>query len=48
MIIGIYTLLMVLLGGGSTEVFYVDNLEKGVKKYVDDKDTKKEILDTLK
>jgi hypothetical protein len=48
MLIGLYTLIMMLLGGGSTEIFYVDNLEKGVKKYVDDKDTKKEILDTLK
>jgi hypothetical protein len=32
---------MSLLGSGSAEVFYLDNLEKGIKEYVVDKDRKK-------
>ena len=32
---------MSLLGGGSTEVFYLDNLEKGIKEHVVDKDRRK-------
>ena len=30
-----------LFGGGSLEVFYIDKIEKGVNKYVTDKDRKK-------
>ena len=32
-----------LFGGGSLEVFYIDKIEKGVSKYVTDKDRKKEL-----
>ena len=32
-----------LFGGGSLEVFYIDKIEQGVKKYVIDKDRKKEL-----
>ena len=32
-----------LFGGGSLEVFYIDKIEQGVKKYVTDKDRKKEL-----
>ena len=32
-----------LFGGGSFEVFYIDKIEQGVKKYVTDKDRKKEL-----
>lgn len=34
-------MIMSLFGGGSTEVFYLDNLEKGIKEYVVDKDRRK-------
>lgn len=43
MIIGIYTFLTLLFGGGSVDQFYIDQIDKGVKKYVADKDRKKEI-----
>jgi hypothetical protein len=32
-----------LFGGGSLEVFYIDKIEQGVKKYVTDKDRKKNL-----
>ena len=32
-----------VFGGGSLEVFYIDKIEDGVKKYVTDKDRKKEL-----
>jgi hypothetical protein len=48
MIIGIATLLMMLFGIGGTDVFYMDKLEEGVKKYVVDKDRKKECKAILK
>lgn len=48
MIIGIVAFFTILFGGGSPEIFYVDNIDKGVKKYVVDKDIKKELTDTLK
>lgn len=48
MLIGIATLISILLFGGAGEIFYVDNLEKGIKKYVLEKDRKKEILADIK
>ena len=33
----------ILFGGGSLEVFFIDEIEKGVNKYVTDKDRKKEL-----
>jgi hypothetical protein len=48
MLIGLATLISILLFGGAGELFYVDNLEKGIKKYVEEKDRKKEILTDLK
>ena len=43
MIIGLVTLLISLFSGGGLEVFYIDEIEKGVDKYVNDKDRKKEL-----
>ena len=34
-------MIMSLQGNGSAEVFYLDNLEKGIKEHVADKDRKK-------
>ncbi len=48
MIIGTIALLTLLFGGGGLDFFFVDNLEKGVKEYVIEKDRKKEILADLK
>jgi len=48
MIIGIATLLMMLFGGGSIDVFYIDKIEQGVKKEVTDKDRKKDLQGDLK
>ena len=48
MIIGLLTLLASLLTGGSQEIFYVDNIDKGVKEYVEDKPRKKELTVILK
>ena len=36
-------IISILSGGGSLEVFYIDKIELGVKKYVTDKDRKKEL-----
>ena len=36
------------MGGAGAEMFYVDKMDKGVKKYVVDKDRKKDMLDSLK
>ena len=42
------TLFAVIFGGGSVDVFYIDKIEKGVKKYVTDKDRKKELAGYFK
>ena len=47
MIVGTIALLTLLFGGG-LDFFFIDNLEKGVKEYVIEKDRKKEILADLK
>ena len=47
MIVGAIALLTILFGGGF-DYFFIDNLEKGVKEYVIEKDRKKEILADLK
>ena len=38
MIVGLATLIMILFGGGSVEVFYIDKIEEGIKKEVTDKE----------
>lgn len=48
MIIGIVALFSVLFFGGAQEYFFIEKLEKGVKKYVVDKDRSKDILADLK
>ncbi len=48
MIVGIVTLFGMLFFGGSQEYFFVESLEKGVKEYILDKDSSKEILAGLK
>lgn len=48
MIIGTIYLLSVLFGGGFIDAFFVGQLEPGVKKYVVDKEVRKEILSELK
>lgn len=48
MIIGLVTLFALIFGGGSVDVFYIDKIEKGVKKYVTDKDRKAELNGYLK
>ena len=48
MIVGLLTLFTVLFFGGSTEYYFVTKLEKGVKTYVEDKATRKDILNDLK
>ena len=48
MIVGIATLITALFLGGPAQIFYVDNIEKGIKKHVVEKDRKKEILSEIK
>jgi len=48
MIIGTIALISMLFFGGVSEYFLIDKLEKGVKKYVVDKERKKEITADLK
>lgn len=48
MIPGIIALLTLLFFGGPQEYFFIEKLEKGVKKYVIEKDRSKEILTELK
>ena len=48
MIPALIALFSILFFGGPGEIFYVDNLEKGVKKYVVEKEIKKEILGDIK
>jgi hypothetical protein len=48
MIIGIATLIMMLFGAGNQEIFFMDKLDQGIKKYVTDKDRKKELQSVLK
>ena len=43
MLIGLFTLLLGIFGVGSEDVFYLDKIDKGVKKYVTDKERKKEL-----
>jgi hypothetical protein len=48
MLIGLATLISVLFFGGVNEYFLIDKLDKGAKKYVVDKERKKEITADLK
>lgn len=48
MIPALIALFSILFFGGAEEVFFVDHLEKGVKKYVIEKDRSKEIVLELK
>lgn len=48
MLVGIATLFMMLFGGGSLDVFYIDKIEQGIKKEVVDKDRKKDLQNDLK
>ena len=48
MIVAIASLITALFLGGPAEIFYVDNLEKGIKKQVLEKERKKEILSEIK
>lgn len=48
MIPALITLIVALFLGGPSEIFYVDDLEKGIKKYVVDKERKKELLSEYK
>jgi hypothetical protein len=48
MIVGIVALFSVLFFGGAQEYFFIEKLEKGIKKYVFEKDRSKEILADLK
>ena len=48
MIVGLITLFSVLFFGSAADYYFVDNLEKGVKEYVEDKAVRKEILTDLK
>jgi hypothetical protein len=48
MIIGLTTLIAILFFGGVSETFLVDKLDKGVKKYVIEKERKKEITADLR
>ncbi|WP_136481741.1 hypothetical protein [Cognatitamlana onchidii] len=48
MIVGIIALITALFFGGPGEIFYVDDLEKGIKKNILDKERKKEILADFK
>jgi len=48
MIVGIVALFTVLFFGGVQEYFFIEKLEKGVKKFVIEKDRSKEIMVDLK
>jgi hypothetical protein len=48
MLIGLSTLIAILFFGGVSETFLIDKLDKGVKKYVVEKERKKEITADLK
>lgn len=48
MIIGLATLVMMIFGSGSLEVFYMDKIEEGIDKQISDKGRKKELLADLK
>lgn len=47
MLVGLFSLIMSLFLG-STDVFYLDKIQDGIKKTVDDKDRKKELSGLLK
>lgn len=47
-IAGLAALITALFLGGPAEIFYLDNLEKGIKKEVVDKDRKKDIQQDIK
>lgn len=48
MIVGIITIITLLFGSGSFDVFFLPEFEKGVKEYVIGKERKKEITGDLK
>ena len=48
MLIGLFTLLLGIFGVGSEDVFYLDKIDKGIKKYVTDQERKKELQGDLK
>ncbi len=48
MIVGILALFATLFGGGSIDTYFLDDLDKGVKKYVTDKDRRKDLEKTFK
>lgn len=48
LVAGLIALITAIFLGGPGEIFYVDNLEKGIKKHVVEKERKKEILSELK
>ena len=48
MLIGLATLITILLFGGGQDYFLVMNLDKGIKKFVVEKERKKEILAEFK
>lgn len=48
MIVGALTLITLLFGSGSFELFFIHDFEKGVKEIVVEKDRKKEILSDIK
>lgn len=43
MIIGLVTLITMLFGAGSVDVFYIDKIEQGINKNITDKERKKEL-----
>ncbi len=48
MIIGAVAFLTMLFSGSPDQIYFVDNIEKGVKVYVEDKDRKKELESIFK
>jgi hypothetical protein len=48
MIAALVTLIISLFFGGPNELFYVDDLDKGIKKHIVDKERKKELLTDYK
>ena len=47
MIVATVTALIILFSGGY-EIFFAENVEKGIKEYVLEKDRRKELLDMTK
>lgn len=48
LVAGLIALITAIFLGGPGEIFYVDNLEKGIKKHVVEKERKKDILKDIK